>query len=152
MLVRKIGDIIKDGRESSHVAKFFNLSAIWRAATTKNVAEASVPVKLRDGNLLVLVSDGIWLTELNYMKDQIIGRLNEHGLSIKTITFKGAPALARYEKPQRQPNKITEQENFYIEKFAEPIDNENLKASFKNAMRAYFTRYTFEEFINGTFK
>ncbi len=147
--MRKIGEVLKEGAGAVPVQKFINLAGFWRSAMTENISKVTTPVKITGGTLLVLVHDGIWLTELNYMKEEIVERLNGRGLPVKTINFKSAPSFVKYEKPRKKPNEITDREIFYIEKFAETIDNKKLKNSFKGAMRAYFTRHTFEEFING---
>ena len=150
--MKKIGEVIKNDspkNENQTVCKIFNLRSLWRRATTEHSANVTTPKVTSDKVLHILVHDGIWYTELNYLQDDIVQRLKGVGLDVKSIKFKNTPALQKYEAPKFKPYPVGEREVFYIEKCSEVIDNTQVKESFEKAMKAYFKVYGFENFING---
>ena len=147
-MLKKISDVIKN-KDNGKFAGFFELTRIWKETVTKNIQPVTTPVRFLNNSLLVLVHDNIWLTELNYLKNEIIERLTAHGLDVKELSFKYSPVYLKHSKKKLPKYQITSEAKIYIEKMAENIDNEVLAQSFRNAMTAYFTRHTFEEFIHG---
>jgi len=52
------------------------------------IGSNAYPVKLRDGLLVVGVSDNMWLTEMSFMKSEFLTRLYDFGyLEVKDIKF-----------------------------------------------------------------
>lgn len=150
----KISDILNGSLSEKSgcgtVSRAFNLHRIWKRATTEHIANVTTPLKVSsDGVLQVLVHDGVWFTELNYLQDDIVQRLNNAGLNVKSVKFKNCPYLQKYEAPKAKPFPLGDRENFYIEKCSGVIDNDKVKESFEKAMKAYFSRHGFEKFING---
>lgn len=147
--MRRIGDILAE--TNGEVYKdFIRINTIWSKAMTKNIAEVTTPYKLStEGALSVLVRDNIWLTELNYLKDEIKERLAECGLQITNINFKYRAHYEKVRKIKRPAYEITEEKQIYIEEITKNINNNELKELFAKAMRAYFKRYSIKEFKDG---
>lgn len=146
--MKQIGDILNENRDPVY-AEFWRITKIWQAAMTKNIAEATTPIKNDKNGLLVLVHDNIWLTELNYLKEEIKEKLGLHGLKIEEITFKHRPAYEKIRISNRKIYEITTEKQKYIDEIVKNIDNEQLRAGFEKAIIAYFKTHSLEEFING---
>lgn len=146
--MRKIGDILNENRNPIY-ATFWRTAKIWANAMTKNIAEVTTPIKIDKDGLLVLVHDNIWLTELNYLKEEIKEKLAIHGLEITDITFRYRPSYEKIKIRNRKMYEITGEKQIYIDEITKNIDNEELRAQFEKAITAYFKTHSLEEFING---
>jgi hypothetical protein len=107
LLFRKLG---YDKKIREYKAMFW-----WNEVVGKHVAENAQPIRIENGRMSVVVSDSIWLTELNFLKMQYIDRINEKlGVEIvKAIDFKIGKVKKTSAKPlQRQ----LEVEEDYIKK------------------------------------
>lgn len=141
---------VLSGDKSSIISNFVTLSKVWKISTTEGIALVTTAIRIDSkGELLVLVHDNIWLTELNYLKVELLERLNANGMKVKSLNFKYSPAYVKNSKQKQRLRVITEDEKIYIENISQNINNKELKESFKNAMYAYFQRYTLTSFIGG---
>ncbi|MFQ5834406.1 MAG: DciA family protein [bacterium] len=63
---------------------------LWEEVTGEKISRHSFPLFVRKGNLFVRVDSSGWLTQLTYLKNEIISRLNQRlaGESIKNIYFR----------------------------------------------------------------
>ena len=63
---------------------------LWEEVTGEKISRHSFPLFVRKGNLFVRVDSSGWLTQLTYLKPEIISRLNERLRegSIKNIYFR----------------------------------------------------------------
>jgi hypothetical protein len=63
---------------------------LWEEVTGEKISRHSFPLFVRKGNLFVRVDSSGWLTQLTYLKPEIISRLNQRlgGESIKNIYFR----------------------------------------------------------------
>lgn len=63
---------------------------LWEEVTGEKISRHSFPLFVRKGNLFVKVDSSGWLTQLTYLKNEIISRLNQRlgGGSIKNIYFR----------------------------------------------------------------
>ena len=63
---------------------------LWHEVVGKHVAEHAQPTQIDNGRMSVVVSDVIWLTELNLLRMQYIAKINEElGANIvKEIDFR----------------------------------------------------------------
>lgn len=146
----KISKVLKDSNNNNHIANYWYINEIWKKALGKNIQKYTTPTKITNDNVLhVLVSDNIWFTELSYLVDDTISKLAEHGLKVKNIKYKYLPIFREENKRVRKKNDIGERELFYIEKCSKVIDNDDVRKSFEKAMKSFFERYSFDEFING---
>ena len=146
----KISKVLKDSNNNNHIANYWYINEIWKKALGKNIQKYTTPTKITNDNVLhVLVSDNIWFTELSYLVDDTISKLAEHGLKVKNIKYKYLPIFREENKRVRKKNDIGGRELFYIEKCSKVIDNDDVRKSFEKAMKSFFERYSFDEFING---
>jgi predicted nucleic acid-binding Zn ribbon protein len=70
--------------------KEVNALKLWEEVTGEKISRHSLPLFVRQGNLFVRVDNSGWLTQLTYLKREIISKLNERlgGESIKNIYFR----------------------------------------------------------------
>jgi predicted nucleic acid-binding Zn ribbon protein len=70
--------------------KEVNALKLWEEVTGEKISRHSLPLFVRKGNLFVRVDSSGWLTQLSYLKHEIISELNERlgGESIKNIYFR----------------------------------------------------------------
>jgi predicted nucleic acid-binding Zn ribbon protein len=63
---------------------------VWEEAVGKAIASHARPSWIKDGCLRVIVSDSIWLQELEYFKETMIEKLNErlNRDAVKTIDLR----------------------------------------------------------------
>ncbi|MCL5808420.1 MAG: DUF721 domain-containing protein [Deltaproteobacteria bacterium] len=68
---------ILEKRNIPHTATDRYLLNIWRRAVGPQIAAQTHPDKLKRGSLFVRVSAPVWLHQLQFMKEEILGRINE---------------------------------------------------------------------------
>ncbi|MFQ6066569.1 MAG: DUF721 domain-containing protein [bacterium] len=63
---------------------------LWEEVTGEKISRHTLPLFVRKGNLFVRVDSSGWLTQLTYLKHEIISRLNQRlgESSIKNIYFR----------------------------------------------------------------
>ena len=91
---------------------------LWNEVVGKHVAEHAQPTKIDSGKMSVIVSDSIWLTELNLLRMQYIAKINEAlGVDVvKEIEFK----IGKVNKPsERIPPRRIEIEEDYRKKIGD---------------------------------
>ena len=75
-----LGEILRKilkKRNIPHSAKDPRLLDIWRRAVGPQIAVQTHPEKVNRGILFVRVSSSVWMHQLQFLKEEIIGRLNE---------------------------------------------------------------------------
>lgn len=68
---------ILEKRNIPHTSTDRYLLNIWRRAVGPQIAAQTHPDKLKRGSLFVRVSAPVWLHQLQFMKEEILGRINE---------------------------------------------------------------------------
>ncbi len=70
--------------------KEVNALKLWEEVTGEKISQHSFPLFVRKGNLFVRVDNSGWLTQLTYLKHEIISELNDSlgKESIKNIYFR----------------------------------------------------------------
>jgi predicted nucleic acid-binding Zn ribbon protein len=58
-------------------SSLFQISEIWESAVGSTIANDSRPWRIKGNELEVHVSGATWLQQLNYMRNEIIEKLNE---------------------------------------------------------------------------
>ena len=71
-----ISDVLKKYSKSKK-SNLFIISDIWESAVGETIANDSRPFKIKGNELEVHVSGASWLQQLNYMRNDIIQKLNE---------------------------------------------------------------------------
>ena len=63
---------------------------LWNEVVGRHVAEHAQPTQIDNGRMSVVVSDAIWLTELNLLRMQYIAKINEElgAKIVKEIDFR----------------------------------------------------------------
>lgn len=84
--------------------KEVNALKLWEEVTGEKISQHSLPLFVRKGNLFVRVDNSGWLTQLTYLKHEIISELNERlgGESIKNIYFR----LGEVKKKRKRETKV----------------------------------------------
>jgi predicted nucleic acid-binding Zn ribbon protein len=120
----------------------------WAELVGERLAARTQPLSLRDGVLSVLVANSAWLNELNFMRVDLVRRLNEF-LGSSTITavrlFSGPiKALPRYHERQivacaadveLPPEYLAE-----VEREATTVDDPELREAIRGARIAQLKR------------
>lgn len=112
----------------------------WNQAVGARIAENTSPALIRSGILFVNVSTSAWMQELNFMKDEILEKINSSltSQSFKEIRFKIGPVPRFGNEIFLQPlPPLNEKETQKIEEEAAPIEDSELKEAFKELMGAY---------------
>lgn len=79
--VEKIGVILPKLLETmglKHEIEQHKALFIWNRVVGKTIAEHASPAWIKYGILFVTVDDAIWKQELEFLKSQILSKLNEH--------------------------------------------------------------------------
>lgn len=71
-----LGKILKQ-RNIPHTPTDRHLIGIWRRAVGPQIAAQTHPDTLKRGVLFVRVSAPVWMHQLQFMKEEILGRINE---------------------------------------------------------------------------
>ncbi len=71
-----LGKILKK-RNIPHTSTDRRLLGIWRRAVGPQIASQTHPDSLKRGTLFVRVSAPVWMHQLQFMKEEIMGKLNE---------------------------------------------------------------------------
>jgi hypothetical protein len=75
-----LGEILRKilkKRNIPHAAADPRLLDVWRRAVGPQIAAQTHPEKVKRGVLFVRVSSSVWMHQLQFLKEEIIGRLNE---------------------------------------------------------------------------
>jgi predicted nucleic acid-binding Zn ribbon protein len=83
-LKRVLESVLKEHRLTSDI-EAYRVFALWGKIAGPTVATHSRPVRLNGDVLYVEVDDPVWLSQLRYMKQDILGKIDE---LIKPGTFK----------------------------------------------------------------
>jgi predicted nucleic acid-binding Zn ribbon protein len=83
-----VSDVLKKYRHTQN-ADVFEICEIWESAVGSTIANDSRPWKVKGNTLEVHVTNSSWLHHLNFMKNDIIQKLNARlgEQIIKTIRF-----------------------------------------------------------------
>jgi hypothetical protein len=65
--------------------------SIWRDAVGRKIADRARPVELARGTLLIRVATSVWANELSLLSEQLIQRLRERGVQVRTLRFRVGP-------------------------------------------------------------
>jgi len=79
--------------------------SLWERAVGENVSKSCRPAAVHQGTLVVAVRDSAWMQELQFMKDEMIKKVNKAmgGSVIKQIIFKQG---SWEEEPDREAGRI----------------------------------------------
>ena len=113
---------------------------IWEDAVGSRIASHAQPVAFRDGVLTVAVDSSPWLQQLNFLKRDLIAKVNEKIGSemVQSINLK-AGKIAAPEKPVKSGSarrrQLSEEERAWIVEQAESVADPELRAVFESLIR-----------------
>ena len=111
LLFRKLG---YDKKIREQQAMFW-----WNEVVGEHVAAHAQPIQIDNGKMSVVVSDSIWLTEINLLRMQYIAKINEKlgSMILKDIEFK----IGKVNKPSVRfsPERLKVVEEDYRKKIEE---------------------------------
>ncbi|HIE26330.1 TPA: DUF721 domain-containing protein [Candidatus Poribacteria bacterium] len=85
---------------------------LWNEVVGEHVAQNSQPIRIDNGRMSVVVTDSIWLTELNLLRMQYIAKINEElgAKVVKEIDFK----IGKVNRPSERisPRRIKVEEDY----------------------------------------
>lgn len=115
----------------------YTVKKIWAGCVGPAISKKTSPVRLIGQTLYCSAASPAWLTELNYQKKDIIERINASigEEAVAQIIFRIGKVVPTPDKdastgPSRA---LTDEEKGFIEKTAEPVPDEDLKALIKRA-------------------
>ena len=91
-LIETLPAILKASGESEEVVEAACIAA-WRHAVGEGLSSHAAPLRLQHKTLVVVVGDGIWKTQLEQMRGQLLFRLNSvlGRELVKSIEFRVDP-------------------------------------------------------------
>ncbi len=114
---------------------------IWDDVAGEKIAEKTEPLELRKGVLKVMVSDHVWLQQLQFLKEEIKDRLNKKlgKKSVENLYFQiGKVEAAKEAEPdiaeELKKVRLTKEERNQIEATLSDCDNDIIKTAAKKAM------------------
>lgn len=100
---------------------------LWDEIVGEHVARNSQPTQIDNGRMSVVVSDSVWLTELNLLRMQYIAKINEQlgAKVVREIDFK----IGRVNRPSERisPRRIEAEEDYRTKLEEIELDPEELK-------------------------
>ncbi|WP_022851141.1 DUF721 domain-containing protein [Limisalsivibrio acetivorans] len=144
--MKKVSELI-EGRLAENSREYYVLARAWREAVGPAVSDAAMPVKMEGATLIVGVSDQMWLTELTFMKQDVLEQLAEIGMNAEDIRFVFRPKKHKEEKRPKPSRNPTDRELKAAKDICAVIEDDRIRQSAERAMEAYFTQYSFEEFL-----
>ncbi len=100
-----VGDLLASARVRTRAAAGIAIDReTWRRLVGARIAQAAVPGRIRNRELMVSAASVVWVQELSLLSDEILARLRTHGLEVDTIRFRvttsaRAPAERAVERP-----------------------------------------------------
>ena len=117
------------------------LYRLWTAAVGEQIARNASPVLVRAGVLHVNVTSSVWVQELHFLRDMLLGKLNAglSGQKIIDIRFKVGPVAS----PGRQHDEdvplpeLDDDEKLSTQAQAAHISDPDVRQAFQELMAAY---------------
>jgi predicted nucleic acid-binding Zn ribbon protein len=90
--MKKVGNLIEKVFRKLGLAKRYNEQKavlVWEEVVGKRISEKAKPLYVRDGKLVIEVENSAWMSELHFLKREVIDKLNKRlgGFIIEDIHF-----------------------------------------------------------------
>jgi len=133
----KIGKVIQSSKLANHL--MYKLTISWDGIFGSILAKVCKPLKIKEKILFIIVKNHSWVQELVFSKSLILNNMKKHKIILKDIKFLVEEKNNLEFDEDKKKNKITLDKNLlcFIKDTAHPIKNLELKASFKNMLKAY---------------
>lgn len=146
--MKKLSELISNSMPKGY-SSHLKISRVWKECAGETIAFLTTPGSLKDGVLNVSVHDQTWLSEIGFLKGELINRLSSRGLDISNINFYYKARKDINAETDSVPKRVmTEKEKKFADRLVDTIENDDLKNSFRKALYAYFTRYTLDDYLN----
>lgn len=142
--MKKIADCL-DGNFSKNIEKIVKLASSWKHIVGIQLSKVTLPVRISNNILNVMVSEPAWQYELSMFKGDILERIPKD-FQITDIKF-----FVRYikkDKDIKQFRDVTEKELKIIDRLVRNISDEELRGKFKDAMIGYFRNFSYHESLD----
>jgi predicted nucleic acid-binding Zn ribbon protein len=113
--------------------------AVWRAAVGPRIADRARPVALERDVLVVKVVSSVWANELSMLAPQLIAKLAEKRIVVKSLKFRVGPLDVIEGMPQRRdyrkvppPAKLDAD----LTRSLDRVEDDDLRAAIEGAARA----------------
>jgi hypothetical protein len=126
------------------------ITAAWHKAVGARIAAHASPEKLQRGTLFVKVSDSVWMQQLHFLKQDILGKINPlpDGTAVKNIHFslgKMPAPPAGNESPPVVPYSLKARDRKMIDENTASIADPELKDILQKVMTREITRRRLRE-------
>jgi len=117
------------------------LYRLWTAAVGEQIARNASPVLVRGGVLHVNVTSSVWVQELHFLRDMLLGKLNAglSGQKITDIRFKVGPVASagrQHDEEAPLPD-LDDDEKLSTQAQAAHISDPDVRQAFQELMAAY---------------
>ena len=131
---------------TSKVAEF-RVHKMWRELAGATIAQKSEPVRLIGTTLYVNVSSSAWMTELTYLKDELLKKIDDSlgtessaqgGRLVEDIVFRTGPVKGPATPVVKKPHvkkSVTPQERAFIEETSSGLKDPALRALVSRTMK-----------------
>ncbi|PLX70894.1 MAG: hypothetical protein C0602_05165 [Denitrovibrio sp.] len=130
-------------------ASYSKIKKLWSDCAGDTIAFITTPGSVSEVVLNVAVHDQTWLSEIGFLKGELIQRLKMKGLELDNINFYYKHRKLNDSEiiyPTRKS--MTEKEKKFADRLIDTIEDEALRAAFRKAIYGYFTLYTIEDYLN----
>jgi len=126
---------------------------VWNKAVGPQIAAQSRPGNLKGETLFVKVSNSVWMQQLHFLKEEIIGKMNQAlgGAKIKNIYFSiGEIPPAPLKGEEKQPffmasHLLNDRDRKLIEESIASLPDQELREILKRMMTKEISRRRFME-------
>ncbi len=128
----------------------------WSELLGERMSKRAFPLSYKSGTLVVIVSDAVWMQELNHFKEDYIKKINEAvKLKIKDVRFVWGSMPAEKAKAETPPNPLfqaepltkrevlrepTQEEKAFAQELADKIDDPQLREVFYKVVLSDLTK------------
>lgn len=135
--MKKVDELLSENLFEENILKVFKIASNWAKIMGDFIGRNSVPIKINKNQLIVAVSDNLWMNEFSLMKSEFLERLKEYGyvyindirFIVKDINKKKDPIINEF---------IIDEEMLKLaDEFSNAIKNEELRIKYKKAFLAY---------------
>lgn len=142
----RIGSILTGSFSSLDLKKRlreYRIKKAWAEIVGENISKKARPARLRGKTLHVTVTSSPWMSELRFLKHDIISKINEtlgeggegDKGTVTEIVFKTGEVEEPPPSPQRKKQRpITREEKLFIERTVSRIKDKKLKTLFKKVI------------------
>lgn len=146
--MKRLSDILPQSMPNTF-SSYIKVQKVWNDAVGDTMAFITTPGSLNDGTLNVAVHDQTWLSEIGFLKGELVSRLQQKGLQLSNINFYYKHrSLNNAEKRVPTRKSMTEKEKKFADRLLDTIEDEALKEAFRKAIYSYFTVHTIDDYLN----